>query len=157
MDYLVRRAKADDLERLVEFTLSEAWESEGTRLDPGKARRGIHTALEDESVALYWVIQDRQGELLGNISIVKEWSNWKAGYYWWVQSLYIRPDHRGRGLLKTLVDAVNESAVQGGALDLRLCVHKNNERAIKAYRKAGFVDADYRIMRLDLPAGPDSI
>jgi len=155
MDYLTRRAGLTDLEQLVEFTLSEAKEAEGISQDREKAREAIRTALEDESFAVYWVIQDGHEQLVGNISVVKEWSNWNAGYYWWIQSLYIQPEHRGRGLLKKLIEAVRGSAVLGQALDLRLYVHKDNERAIKAYRKAGFADADYRIMRMDVPVGSD--
>lgn len=80
--------------------------------------------------------------------MVKEWSNWQAGYYWWIQSLYIRTEHRGRGLLKRFVAAVRESARENRALDLRLYVHRNNRRAIKAYKKCRFREADYRIMRM---------
>jgi GNAT superfamily N-acetyltransferase len=150
MDYVVRQAKLIDLGQLVEFTLSEANEAEGISKNCEKVRKGIRTALEDESVAVYWVIQDSHNELIGNVSVVKEWSNWNAGYYWWIQSMYIRPEHRGRGLMKKLLQTVRESARQGKALDLRLYVHKNNERAIKAYLKSGFVDSDYRIMRMDI-------
>jgi len=150
MDYVIRRAIITDLSRLVEFTLSEAKEAEGISLNRERARKGIQAALEDESVAVYWVLETGSSELVGNISVVKEWSNWKAGYYWWIQSLYIKPEHRGRGLTKRLIQTVRESAQQSKALDLRLYVHKKNERAMKAYIRAGFVDADYRIMRMGL-------
>jgi GNAT superfamily N-acetyltransferase len=150
MDYVVRRAVLSDLEELVAFTLAEAREAEGIRKPPEIARRGIRTALDDESLAVYWVVQTRLGEIVGNISVVKEWSNWNAGYYWWIQSLYVRPDHRRRGLMTRLIRVVRESARQSKALDLRLYVHKNNRRAIKAYLEAGFVHSDYRIMRTDI-------
>jgi ribosomal protein S18 acetylase RimI-like enzyme len=150
MDYRVRRAGRDDLGKLVEFTLREAEEAEGRRQDREKARRGILAALEDESVAVYWVAQTAADEVVANISVVKEWSNWNAGYYWWIQSLYIRPEHRGRGLLNKLLETVGESARQNQALELRLYVHEKNRRAIQAYRKAGFVEADYRIMKRDI-------
>ena len=149
MEYVIRRAHLADLGQLVKFTLSEAKKAEGISLNQEQARKGIRAALEDESVALYWVIQDSPKELIGNISIVKEWSNWKAGYYWWIQSLYIRPEHRGRGLMKRIIQTVREAAREARALDLRLYVHKNNQRAIGAYIKAGFIEADYRIMRMD--------
>ena len=150
MDFSVRRATRRDLEELVELTLREAKEAEGLRKSRPIVREGIRAALDDESVAVYWVLQDRSEKIAGSISVGKEWSNWNAGYYWWVQSLYIRSEHRGRGLMKVLIDAVRESARHDLALDLRLYVHKNNERALKAYRKAGFVDADYRILRIDV-------
>ena len=153
MDYVIRRANLTDLRQLVEFTLREAKEAEGISKDNEIVRRGIRTALEDESVAVYWVVQSKNNETVGNISVVKEWSNWNAGYYWWIQSMYIKPEYRGRGLMKMLIQTVRESARQGQALDLRLCVHKKNERAIRAYVKSGFIDADYRIMRMDIQNG----
>jgi GNAT superfamily N-acetyltransferase len=153
MDYVIRRANLTDLGQLVEFTLREAKEAEGISKDNEIVRRGIRTALEDESVAVYWVVQSKNNETVGNISVVKEWSNWNAGYYWWIQSMYIKPEYRGRGLMKMLIQTVRESARQGQALDLRLYVHKKNGRAIRAYVKSGFIDADYRIMRMDIQNG----
>lgn len=150
MDYVVRRARLTDLERLVEFTLSEAREAEGISKNSETARHGIRAALEDESFAVYWVLQRSDEEVVGNISVVREWSNWNAGYYWWIQSLYIMPEHRGRGLLNKLIKTVREAAKQAQALDLRLYVNKNNERAIKAYLKSGFMDSAYRIMTMDI-------
>jgi len=151
MEGIIRRAHLADLKTLVDFALSEAKEAEGINLNREQARKGIQAALEDESVAIYWVLRGSRDEIAGNISVVKEWSNWNAGYYWWIQSLYIKPEHRGRGLLEALIQAVKESARQNKALDLRLYVHKKNARAIRAYQKSGFVDADYRVMRVSVP------
>jgi ribosomal protein S18 acetylase RimI-like enzyme len=150
MDCIIRRAKLTDLGKLVEFTLSEANEAEGISKNSEKAREGIRAALENDSVAIYWVLQDSNNEVIGNASVVKEWSNWNAGYYWWIQSLYIKPEHRGRGHMKKLIQTVKESAIQHKALDLRLYVHKNNKRAIRAYIKSGFVDSDYQIMIMEI-------
>ena len=150
MGCIVRRAKLADLEKLVEFTLSEANEAEGLSKNREIAREGISAALGDDSVAIYWVLQDCNNEVIGNISVVKEWSNWNAGYYWWIQSLYIKPEHRGRGYMKKLIQTVKESARQYKGLDLRLYVHKNNKRAISAYLRTGFVDSDYLIMIMEI-------
>jgi len=150
MDYGIRRAGLGDLEQLVKFTLSEAEEAEGRCQNMDSARRGILAALEDESVAVYWVVESPPAGIVGNISVVKEWSNWSAGYFWWIQSLYIKPEHRGRGLLEKLIQIVKESARESGALELRLYVHHDNSRAIKAYERCGFRAADYRLMRTDV-------
>jgi len=150
MNDVVRRADLGDLGQLVEFTISEAREAEGVSKEPEKAREGIRAALEDESFALYWVVQSEDNEILGNVSVIKEWSNWSAGYFWWIQSMFIKPEYRGRGLLEMLIQTVRESARQSNALEVRLYVHKDNARAIKAYKKTGFVDSDYRIMRMDI-------
>src|SRR5215510_4483971 len=140
MTHNVRRAKLEDLEKLVEFTLSEASEAEGIVKNTEKVREGILTALKDESVAIYWVMENDE-QIIGNVSVVKEWSDWNAGYYWWIQSMYLDPKYRGQGLMKSLLQTVKELAAQQRTLELRLYVHKDNERATKAYLKSGFTNS----------------
>ncbi|UCC86676.1 MAG: GNAT family N-acetyltransferase [Anaerolineales bacterium] len=139
-----------DLELLLAFTMAEAKEAEGIVGDEARVREGIRTALGDSSVARYWVLETDSSELVGHMSVVKEWSDWNSGYYWWIQSMYIRPAFRGRALMDRLLHVVEDAARQAGALELRLYVHAQNERAIKAYRKAGFSDSEYRIMTMSI-------
>jgi GNAT superfamily N-acetyltransferase len=106
--------------------------------------------MEDDSIAMYWVLEKGGSEVIGNVSVVKEWSNWNAGYYWWIQSMFLQPEYRGMGLMGRLIEAVKEAARWDNAVDLRLYVHKKNVRACKAYRKSGFLDSDYRIMTMPL-------
>lgn len=146
MDATVRRATPADLDSLVHFAAEEARAAEGIDKAPGTLRAGILAALENEQLALYWVLADERDQPVGVISALREWSNWNAGYYWWVQSLYIAPDYRGRGYLTLLFDAVREEAGRQNGLDLRLYVHDGNERARAAYRKNGFAEMHYRIM-----------
>ncbi|HYF66228.1 MAG TPA: GNAT family N-acetyltransferase [Herpetosiphonaceae bacterium] len=152
MEYTVRRAALADADTLVGFTVAEAAESEGAAKPAATIRAGIVAALADETVATYWVL-DAGSQAIGNISVVKEWSDWHAGYYWWIQSMYLLPSHRGRGLMRLLLQAVEQAARDQAALELRLYVHQDNARAIQAYRKAGFNDSAYRIMTLGLGRG----
>jgi GNAT superfamily N-acetyltransferase len=142
MSFQTRLATIDDLEILVAFTLAEAQDAEGLAAEPERTRMGVQTGLADPALARYWVIQRNEGEVVG--------SDWHAGYYWWIQSLYIKPAFRGQGLLSTLLDAVREVAQQEGALSLCLYVHRENERAIQAYRREGFATAPYQIMMITL-------
>ena len=139
-----------DLEMLVSFAICEAREVEKTARAPQRIREGVRAGLEDDSIAMYWVLEKEDSGIIGNVSIVKEWSNWNAGYYWWIQSMFLLPDYRGKGLMNRLIEAVREAAKQEEAVDLRLYVHNQNERAIKAYRKSGFSDSEYRIMAMPL-------
>ena len=142
----VRPAGIDDLQSIVGFIAEEAREAEGREQGTDTLQRGIGAALEDASIAQYWLLVDDSDKACGCTSVVKEWSDWNAGYYWWIQSMYIAPEHRGQGYLDTLLDAVREAGKQQGCLDLRLYVHKNNDAAIRAYEKAGFADTPYQIM-----------
>ena len=149
-DFYVRRADLSDLEQLTSFTMAEFREAEGITEVPESICLGVKTTLEDESIAMYWVLVRDGAEVIGNVSVVKEWSNWHAGYYWWIQSMYIQPEYRGKGLMQKLLGAVKAAAKEDRALELRLYVHKMNTRAISAYRKSGFPDADYQIMKMKL-------
>jgi len=132
------------------FALEEAKEAEGLKKVPATLRIGIETALNDETIALYWVLVDESDEPVGNVSALREWSNWNAGFYWWIQSMYISPEYRGKGYLSQLLDAVKDEAQTQGGLDLRLYVHEDNNRAVKAYRKSGFLESKYKIMTQQL-------
>lgn len=142
----VRRATIEDLSVLVEFTAQEAVEAEGSAQGLERLEEGVKTALLDPSVAMYWIMVDETGEPVGSISSVKEWSDWNAGYYWWIQSLFIAPEHRGRGLIDRLVRTVQEEMERQGGLELRLYVHQQNKQAIRAYEKLGFEQSQYEIM-----------
>ena len=149
MSHFVRPATPGDLESLVAFTRSEAAEAEGVRPDSGRLTEGIRAGLADPGKARYWVlVEDESGELVGNVSIVREWSDWHAGYYWWSQSLFLVPECRGQGLMGPLLEAVRSAARAENALELRLYVHAGNQRAMRAYRKAGFAPSEYQLMTM---------
>jgi len=148
--FYVRRAGPSDLEQLVSFTAEEFREAERTASAPESIPHGVKAALEDDALGMYWILVMDNSKVIGSVSVVKEWSDWHAGYYWWIQSMYIKPEHRGQGLMEKLLDAVKTAAKERDALDLRLYVHKLNAQAIKAYKKSGFCDSDYQIMRMKL-------
>ena len=149
MDFSVRRAEPADLTSLTSFTVREAREAEDRALERERVQEGIRRALEDDSIARYWVVV-KGDSVVGSLSVVREWSDWKAGFYWWLQSVFILPEYRGRGLMTRLVDTVLEAARQEAVPEIRLYVHSNNQRAVRAYRKSGFSDTSYRIMRMKI-------
>jgi GNAT superfamily N-acetyltransferase len=144
--YSMRKATRADLDTLVAFTLEEAREAEGADKDLDALTRGVRSALEDPSLATYWVAESDDGLIVASTSVVTEWSDWHGGDYWWVQSVYILPEHRGRGLVELILDSLADTARAAGALDLRLYAHRTNRRALEAYRRCGFDEAPYTIM-----------
>jgi ribosomal protein S18 acetylase RimI-like enzyme len=142
----IREAGRADIDTLIAFTLQEAREAEGTELNVEAVRRGVRGAFEDPPLARYWVAEAPNGHVAASTSIVTEWSNFHGGWYWWIQSLYIVPEHRGGGLVEILLDHLAQAAHHAGALDLRLYAHAANERALSAYRRCGFQSAPCVIM-----------
>ena len=146
----VRDANLTDLDVIVNFIAEEAREAEGRTQDRETLRRGIDVALTDDSIARYWILLDDLGVACGCTSVVKEWSDWNAGFYWWIQSMYIAPEHRGKGCLNILIDSIVEAARTAGCLDLRLYVHNDNKAAVRAYQKVGFKNSAYTIMSMSV-------
>jgi L-amino acid N-acyltransferase YncA len=148
--YTIRRATAADVEKIVGFTLDEAHEAEGLDLDAGAVKRGVLAGLEDPSLSTYWLAEAPDGQVVASTSAVREWSNFSGAYYWWVQSMFIVPGHRGSGLVDLLLDTIADAARSSGAIDLRLYVHGANRRALEAYRRCGFRQAEHVIMQRPL-------
>jgi ribosomal protein S18 acetylase RimI-like enzyme len=142
----IRPAAETDIDTLVDFTLREAAEAEGVTLSVEGATTGVRGGFATPPLSTYWVAVDAIDSIVASTSVVKEWSNFHGGYYWWVQSLYILPEHRGSGLVTQLIEHLAAVSRSAGALDLRLYVHSSNRRAHRAYTRCGFADAPYSLM-----------
>lgn len=125
MNYFIRPATPDDINKIIEFTTQEAQESEGSVIDLVAVERGVSSAFSENPRSKYWVMEDSSGTVIANTSVVKEWSDFHGNDYWWIQSFYI-------------------------ALELRLYVHGDNGRAIRAYERCGFTESPYTIMKVGL-------
>lgn len=145
MSIAVRPATGADLEALVAFNAAMAEETEGKRLDPETLRRGVARVLADPACGFYRVAEV-DGEVAGGLLATFEWSDWRCGWWWWLQSVYVRPGHRGHGVFSALLAAVDaEAAATPDALGLRLYVEQDNRRAQTVYAARGFEDVRYRV------------
>ncbi len=144
----IRSARAGDLETIVEFNVRLADESEGLGLDRARLRAGVENALADEGRAFY-LIAESDGLPIGQLMVTYEWSDWRNGEFWWLQSVYVRPQWRRRGVLKSLYARVLELAAGKGACGMRLYVERGNEMAKSAYRSLGLRPAVFELFEDD--------
>ena len=148
----VRPAVAEDLEALVAGNLALAEETEHVQLDADTLRQGIRALLESRAPGRYWVAE-LDGRVVGQLLITFEWSDWRDRMVWWIQSVYVQPDARGRGVLRTLYEAARREAVAAGSGGLRLYVDTTNIRAQAAYAALGMNGDHYRVFE-DMFAEP---
>lgn len=145
----LRPATAADAETLVMFTLNEARDAEQRTLSRSDVERGVGAAFATPPKARYWVVESA-GTVVASVSVVTEWSNFRGGDYWWIQSLYIVPGHRGAGMVDMMLLSLARLAREAGALDLRLYARDANARAVRAYQRVGFRPAPYHILTMTL-------
>jgi len=105
----VRRALPADAAVIVEFNRRLAAETEGKALDPHVLERGVAAGLADPHKTLYFVAE-ADGAVVGQLMLTKEWSDWRNGWIWWLQSVYVRADQRSRGIFRSLFEHAVEQA-----------------------------------------------
>lgn len=148
----VRPAGVEDLESLVLGNLALAEESERLRLDAETLRQGIRALLESRAPGRYFVAE-LEGRAVGQLLTTFEWSDWRNRMVWWIQSVYVVPDARRRGVLRTLYDTARREALEAGAAGLRLYVDTTNVRAQAVYAALGMNGDHYRVFE-DMFAEP---
>lgn len=144
----VRRARQDDLPYIVDFTVAQVYEGEAARKSRETVERGVRIGLNDPSIISYWVLVDENDTPVGTTSACKDWSDWNAGFYWWVQSLYIAPAHRRQGGMALLIEAIRQEMDADDGLQLRIYVNKDNRAAKAAYERCGFGMSVYEVMAM---------
>jgi GNAT superfamily N-acetyltransferase len=134
-----------DAEVIAQFNVALARETESLELEPAVVRLGVEALLRDPAKGTYFVATS-QGEIAGQLLITHEWSDWRNGDFWWLQSVYVRPDFRRRGVFKLLFDFVRENAAAApGVCGLRLYMEHENNRAREAYHRLGMSETHYRV------------
>jgi len=138
----IRKATAHDIDSLVEFNQAMALETEGKELDPDVLRKGVEAVFGDEKKGFYVVAED-QGTIFGGLMVTFEWSDWRNAWFWWIQSVYVRPEGRGKRIYSQLYDFVKEKAATANVCGFRLYVETENEHAQRVYEKVGMHSSRY--------------
>lgn len=145
----VREARPTDAQRIAANNAAMARETEGMILDGRRALRGVRNALRNRSRARYFVIE-REGVVAAQLMITREWSDWRNADFWWIQSVYVLPPFRGRGLFTALFRHVKQRAKREGACGLRLYVSRHNRKALAVYDRLGMERSIYLVREKNL-------
>ena len=143
MSLTIRQADLDDADRIVLFNQAMARETEGRILDRATLRDGVRAILEDDARGRYYVAETDEGEIVGQLAITTEWSDWRNGVVWWIQNVYVAKSHRRRGVYRQLHFHVRDMAVASRVRGLRLYVEHDNEAARVAYEALGMNRSPY--------------
>ncbi|HEY4309824.1 MAG TPA: GNAT family N-acetyltransferase [Pirellulales bacterium] len=146
---LVREAIIDDVGRIVEFNRQLALESEEKDLDPAILTLGVERALSKPEMCRYFVAV-LGTEVVGQTMITYEWSDWRNGVFWWIQSVYVHPRYRGGGVFRALHDYISTLAKAApDVCGLRLYVDQQNHTAMATYRRLGMAPSGHLLYESD--------
>lgn len=141
----VRAATRADLALLVDYNAAMAWETEHKRLDRDVLTRGIGAVFDDPRRGFY-LVAELSSAPVGALLVTCEWSDWRCGDWWWIQSVYVAEPHRRTGVFRQLYGAVETRArATAGVIGLRLYVEWENQRAQQTYTSLGMTQAHYHM------------
>lgn len=142
MSITIRTASRDDISHIAQWNSAMAWETERKTLEPAVIERGV-TAVFDEPRRGFYLVAERAGEPAGCLLITYEWSDWRAGDFWWIQSVYVVESARREGVFRQLYENARQRAMKSSAVGLRLYVETENERAQRTYAGLGMERCHY--------------
>jgi ribosomal protein S18 acetylase RimI-like enzyme len=154
MNLHIRDASTDDAKSIADFNSRMALETEGRKLDPELIGPGVAAILADSNKGRYWVAE-AEGNVVGQIMVSYEWSDWRNGTFWWIGSVYVHENYRRKRVFSTLYRHVESLARQDQEVcGLRLYVEQDNKRAQETYLKLGMVKPGYLVMEVDFRNDP---
>ena len=158
----VRPGTAADADTIAAFNRAMARETEGRDIPHSRLAAGVRGMLQRPQYGFY-AVAEVDGEVAGCLMVTFEWSDWRNGLFWWIQSVYVDARHRRRGVYRALYDWVRERALAAELADgtrccgFRLYVEKENERAQQTYAALGMSCCDYLMFEEErLPTEADS-
>jgi GNAT superfamily N-acetyltransferase len=149
---IIRPATPADVDVLVRFSAAMARETEGRRLDAKRLREGTQAVLNSPARGFYVVaeVTDRSPRVVGQLLVTFEWSDWRNAAFWWIQSVYVDPAWRRRGVYRTMHRAILEQAKsRGDVCGVRLYVERENKTAKTVYGKVGLETSSYHVFEND--------
>ncbi len=148
----IRRAEKRDKDTLVQFNKAMALETEKKSLDINILKSGVSQLLDHPEFGFYCVAETG-GVVAGQLMITYEWSDWRNGLFWWIQSVYIHPEYRRMGMYRRLHEFILSESKRNNACGIRLYVDKDNLSAQKTYLACGMTVSHYDLFETDFVLG----
>ena len=142
---IIRSASPDDISDIAHFNIAMAQETEERQLDPETIQSGVSGVIQNHAHGFY-LIAERDQVAIGSLLITFEWSDWRNGTLWWIQSVYVKPEHRRTGVFKALYDTVIARAQAAKSVrGIRLYVEQENLDAQSVYQKLSMQKTPYQM------------
>ncbi|MBI9073529.1 MAG: GNAT family N-acetyltransferase [Melioribacteraceae bacterium] len=141
----IRIAGLEDADTIKEFNKAMALETEEKQLDNDVLSAGVKSLLNNPQYGFY-LVAEKDDKVVGCLMITTEWSDWRNGLFWWIQSVYVDKNYRRQGIYKSLYNYVKELAdSKENICGFRLYVENENVTAQKTYESLGMKLCYYKM------------
>ena len=155
MNLIIRPALLSDADVICEFNRLMAKETENKDLDPAVLKAGVAAMLVDSHKGRYFLAEQREKGVVGQLGVTSEWSDWRNGNFWWIQSVYVAAHARRQGVFRKLYGhLLTEARAQANVIGVRLYVEHDNAIAQATYKKLGMIMSRYQVMEVCPLADP---
>ncbi len=150
----IRSATSADVDAIARFNLAMALETEGKHLNAPVLQRGVARMQASPELGFY-LVACLDDVVIGCLGVTFEWSDWRSGLFWWIQSVFVDPDQRGLGAFSALfAETQRRAMVTDEVIGIRLYAERENARALRTYHRLGMHTTDYRLLEIALPIEP---
>ena len=147
----IRIGEERDAPAIADFNIAMAKETEGKELDPQRVASGVRRLIANPQFGFYLVAKERD-RVVGCLMITMEWSDWRDGFFWWVQSVYVHERYRRQGIYRKLYEYAKSLAVKRGSVcGTRLYVERENISARRTYENLGMLETRYKLYEEEFP------
>lgn len=141
----IRKAQASDAQTIIEFNIAMALETEDKVLKRSEIEPGVQGLFDHPEYGFYMVAES-DGLIVGSLMITFEWSDWRNGVFWWIQSVYVRPEFRRKGVYRTMYNIIKDMAANDKSIcGFRLYVERENVNAQMTYQSLGMEETHYKL------------
>ena len=145
ISFSIRIATLEDAQSIANFNIDMARETENMRLKPEVILAGAQRLITDNTLG-YYLVAETDNQIIGSLMVTTEWSDWRNGQFWWIQSVYVLPEWRRKGLYRSLYQKVKSLAERNDNIcGFRLYVEKENSVAQLTYDNAGMHETHYKL------------
>ena len=142
INYQITTGTVEDINAIAQFQVDMAAESEGTTLDIARVTPGVAAVMDDPYKGTY-IIARADGQPIGSLMLTREWSDWTNRWYWWIQSVYVMPEYRKKGVYKAMYATLKDMARENGVSQIRLYADRTNLSAQQVYQRLGMTESHY--------------
>ena len=152
-NFNIRKGKSSDWQQITSFQKQMALETENKKLDQELVSQGVISVFKKTKGFHkgFYLVAESESSLIGSLLVTREWSDWRNGWFWWIQSVYVVPDWRRKGVYRELHKTLCELAAQEKNIcGIRLYVERTNEKAQNVYQSLGMTESNYLLYEVEI-------